>query len=132
MVSLRLRGGAALARVGRSTRGAADKDKAKMAGGGSAVHMADRPVRRGAVPMARAAQRGGLGRRRALARGRDQTGRQPTMAVTYAAAALPRTNPTRRKTKRPSCRSSRGRGRCPFGARTSACRPLGHATASPS
>ena len=36
-----LLGGVALAGVGRSTRGAAGKDKAKMAGGGSDVQMAD-------------------------------------------------------------------------------------------
>ena len=103
-MGLRLRGGAELARAGRSTRGAADNDKAKMAGGGSDVRMRTRPVWRGAVPTARAAQRGGPGRMRALARGRDKTGRQPTVVLVCAAAALPQTTPTRRKTKRPSCR----------------------------
>jgi len=82
--------------------------------------------------MAQAAQRGEPGQRRASARGLGKAGRQPTMVVTSMAAALPRTTPMGRKTKGPSCRSSRGRGHRLFGGRTSVLRPLGHATASPS
>jgi len=96
-----------------------------MAGGGSDVQMADAPGASGSGANAVVGPAGRTGRRRALARGRDKTGRQPTMAATCTAAALPRTIPPRRKTPRPSCRSSRGRGRHPLGVRDLAFLPLG-------
>jgi len=123
-------GGEGLARVGRSTRGAAGKDKAKMAGGGSDVQMADAAGAAGSGANGAGGPAGRAGSERALARGHDKTGRQPTVAATCPAAALPRTTPTRRRTKRPSCRASRGRGCRLFGVRTLARRPLGPETAS--